>query len=66
MNDREVAIMTLMATLTNLQVNIEILEVSKEILKANLARNNELKEIEHDRTLQRDTKDAMSAKTRVK
>lgn len=50
-DDQEVAIMTLMATIANLQVNIEILEVSKKILEANLVRNGELKEIERVRTL---------------
>jgi hypothetical protein len=54
MNDGNgLAELTLLATVANLQVNLEILEVSKQILKAHLASGEELKEIDKDvRTLQ--------------
>jgi hypothetical protein len=48
--------MTFLATIANLQANLEILEVSKNILKSNIAHQQVLEEIlKRDRKLYADT-----------
>jgi len=53
-DDQDVAQLTLFATVANLQVNLEILEVSKQILKANLDRLEVERRID-ERTIQCNT-----------
>ena len=55
-DDDGLAELTLLATVANLQVNLEILEVSRQILASH---QQEIEELRNERTIRNNSKDVM-------